>query len=158
MHPGRLDGQWVAIGVATILLIVVLERTRLGSLGLVVGIVVTSAAANALNWNVATVGDLGATLDLPEAPVFPNLRLVPPLIVPAVSFALVGLVQGAGISANFPMNGDYPDPSRDFVGQGIANIASGAFEGMPVGGSVSASSLNKAAGARTRASLVSRGR
>ncbi len=155
LHPGRLDGQSVAIGVATILLIVVLERTRLGSLGLVVGIVVTSAAANALDWNVATVGDLGATLGtLPDA-VLPNLRLVPPLIVPAVSLALVGLVQGAGISANFPNeDGSYPDPSRDFVGQGIANIASGALEGMPVGGSVSASSLNKAAGARTCASLV----
>ena len=45
LHPGRLDGQSVAIGVATILLIVALERTRLGALGLVVGIVVTSAAA-----------------------------------------------------------------------------------------------------------------
>ena len=75
--------------------------------------------------------------------------------MPAVSLALVGLVQGAGISANFPNDdGSYPDPSRDFIGQGIANIASGALEGMPVGGSVSASSLNKAAGARTRASLV----
>ena len=91
---------------------------------------------------------------LPDA-VLPELSLVPSLMVPAVSLALVGLVQGAGISANFPNeDGSYPDPSRDFIGQGVANIASGAFEGMPVGGSVSASSLNKAAGARTRASLV----
>ena len=155
LHPGRLDGQSVAIGLGTMVLIIVLERTRLGSLGLVVGVVVTSAAANALGWNVATVHDLGATLgSLPDA-VLPELRLVPALIVPAVSLALVGLVQGAGISANFPNDdGSYPDPSRDFIGQGIANIASGALEGMPVGGSVSASSLNKAAGARTRTSLV----
>ena len=128
---------------------------RLGALGLVVGIVVTSAAANALGWDVATVHDLGATFgSLPDA-VLPELRLVPSLLVPAVSLALVGLVQGAGISANFPNeDGSYPDPSRDFTGQGIANIASGALEGMPVGGSVSASSVNKAAGARTRTSLV----
>ena len=73
------------------------------------------------------------------------------------SLALVGLVQGAGISANFPNeDGSYPDPSRDFTGQGFANIASGALEGMPVGGSVSASAVNKAAGARTRTSLVAR--
>ena len=64
-------------------------------------------------------------------------------------------MQGAGISANFPNpDGSYPDASRDFVGQGVANVASGVLQGMPVGGSVSASSLNKAAGARTRASLV----
>ena len=67
----------------------------------------------------------------------------------------MGLIQGAGISANFPNeDGSYPDASRDFTGQGVANIASGIFEGMPVGGSVSASSLNKAAGARTRYSLI----
>ena len=81
--------------------------------------------------------------------------LVPSLLIPAMSLALVGLIQGAGISANFPNDdGRYPDASRDFTGQGVANIASGIFEGMPVGGSVSASSLNKAAGARTRYSLV----
>ena len=137
------------------MLIVALERTPLGALGLVVGVVVTSAAANALGWDVATVADLGATFGtLPNA-VLPDLRLVPSLLVPAVSLALVGLVQGAGISANFPNeDGSYPDPSRDFIGQGVANIASGALEGMPVGGSVSASSVNKAAGARTRTSLV----
>ena len=155
LHPGLWDGQSVAIGLGTIVLIVALERTRLGPLGLVVGVVITSAAANALGWDVATVQGLGATLGtLPDA-VLPEPGLVPTLIVPAVSLALVGLVQGAGISANFPNeDGSYPDPSRDFVGQGVANIASGAFEGMPVGGSVSASSLNKAAGARTRTSLV----
>ena len=137
------------------MLIVALERTRVGALGLVVGVVVTSAAANALGWDVATVRDLGATLgSLPNA-VLPELSLVPSLIVPAVSLALVGLVQGAGISANFPnADGSYPDPSRDFIGQGVANIASGALEGMPVGGSVSGTSVNKAAGARTRTSLV----
>ncbi len=155
LHPGRLDGQSVAIGLGTMVLIVALERTRLGALGLVVGVVITSATANALGWDVATVDDLGATLGtLPDA-LLPELSLVPSLIVPAVSLALVGLVQGAGISANFPNeDGSYPDASRDFTGQGIANIASGVLEGMPVGGSVSASSLNKAAGARTRTSLV----
>ena len=75
--------------------------------------------------------------------------------MPALSLAVVGVVQGAGISANFPNpDGSFPDPSRDFIGQGVANLASGVFQGMPVGGSVSASSLNKAAGARTRMSLV----
>jgi SulP family sulfate permease len=83
------------------------------------------------------------------------LRLVPALLVPAVSLAFVGLVQGAAISANYPNpDGSYPDASRDFAGQGVANIAAGVFQGMPVGGSLSASSLNKTAGARSRLSLV----
>jgi SulP family sulfate permease len=77
------------------------------------------------------------------------------LLVPGLSLAFIGLVQGAGISSSFPDDeGNYPDASRDFVGQGAANVASGFFQGMPVGGSMSASSLVKAAGARTRLALI----
>jgi SulP family sulfate permease len=156
VHPGRLDGRTLLVGLATIALIVLLERTSLRALGLVVAVVVTSAAAQLLGWDqVATLNDLGVSLDGLPLPELPLLRTVPALIVPAVSLAFVGLVQGAGISANFTNpDGRYPDASRDFVGQGVANVASGLFQGMPVGGSVSASSLNKEAGARSRWSLV----
>ncbi len=59
-----------------------------------------------------------------------------------MSLAFVGLVQGAGITANFPNpDGTYPDASRDFVGQGVGNLVSGTFQGMPVGGSMSATSI-----------------
>ena len=63
----------------------------------------------------------------------------------------MGLVQGAAISAGFPNpDGRYPDASRDFIGQGAVNVIAGIFRGMPVGGSMSATSLSKAAGARSR--------
>ena len=156
LHPAQLHLQTLAIGATTIALILLLERTRLGSLGLVVGIIVASAAAAALGWvDVATLDDLAVvprSLPLPEAPL---LRLVPLLVVPALSLAFIGLVQGAGISANFPNpDGSYPDASRDFVGQGAANVAAGVFQGIPVGGSLSATALNKQAGARSRQALV----
>jgi SulP family sulfate permease len=156
VHPGRLDWQSLVVGVATIALILLLERTRLGSFGLVLAVVITSAAAAALGWHgVADLRDLGVVPDSLPVPAVPMLRLVPVLLIPALSLTFVGLVQGAGISANFPNpDGTYPDASRDFVGQGVANIASGVFQGMPVGGSVSATSLNKAGGARSRQSLV----
>lgn len=44
--------------------------------------------------------------------------------------------------------------SRDFVGQGAANVAAGVFQGMPVGGSLSATALSKQAGARSRQAFV----
>jgi SulP family sulfate permease len=67
----------------------------------------------------------------------------------------VGLVQGAAISANFPNpDGHYPDASRDFIGQGCANVACGVFRGMPVGGSMSATAINKSAGALSKRSLI----
>jgi sulfate permease, SulP family len=156
LSPGQIDGPTILVGLTTIALIVLLERTRLGALGLVVAVVVTSAVAHTAGWDsVATLRDLGIVPDSLPTPELPLLRMVPTLLIPAVSLAFVGLVQGAGISANFTNpDGSYPDVSRDFVGQGAANIASGVFRGMPVGGSVSASSLNKQAGARSRQSLL----
>ncbi len=138
------------------MLILVLERTRLGPLGLVLAVIVTSAGVAALGWHgVATVGGLGAIPRSLPLPVTPMLRLVPTLLVPALSLAFVGLVQGAAISASFPNpDGSHPNASRDFIGQGAANVIAGVFRGMPVGGSMSASSLNKAAGARSRVSLM----
>lgn len=151
---GKAHFPTIAIGVVTIALIVLLERTRLGPLGMVVAVIVGSAAA----WPLAGVAVLNDIADIPNSlplPMLPDLRLVPALVIPALSLAFVGLVQGAGISANFPNpDGSYPDVSEDFVGQGVANIAAGLFQGMPVGGSMSASSLVKTAGARSRTALV----
>jgi SulP family sulfate permease len=143
------------IGVTTIVLIVLLERTKLGPLGMVVGIIVGSALVPILGWQVAQLNDIA---DIPSSlplPMMPQWSAMFSLIIPALSLAFIGLVQGAGVSANFPdENGNYPDPSRDFVGQGAANIAVGFFQGMPVGGSMSASSLVKKAGAKTRMALL----
>jgi sulfate permease, SulP family len=156
VRPDRMNGPTLAIGLATIAIIVLLGRTRLGAMGLVIAVIATSAAAYIGGWEqVATLGDLGIALDSLPSFELPLLRSVPALIIPAVSLAFVGLVQGAGISATFPNpDGTYPDGSRDFVGQGSANLASGLLQGMPVGGSVSATALNKEAGAQSRASLL----
>ena len=145
----------MVVGVTTIALIVLLERTRLGAMALVVAVIVTSGVAAVLGWDsVATLNDLGEVPRSLPFPAAPDLTLVPALLVPALSLAFVGLVQGASISASYPNpDGSLPNPSRDFTGQGVANLASGLFQGMPVGGSVSASALNKAAGARSRQSL-----
>ena len=159
LSPFQLNWPTVAVGAATIVLIVILERTRLKALGMVVAIIIGSALAYALNLlDAVDIELLNDITDVPRSlprPQLPWLRVVPELIVPALSLAFIGLVQGAGISANFPNpDGSYPDASRDFSGQGIANLAAGIFQGMPVGGSMSASSLNKSAGAKSRMSLV----
>ena len=157
--PFQLNWPTVAVGVITIVLIIALEKTRLKALGMVAAIILGSALAVALNWfDAVDIELLNDITDVPRSlprPQLPWLRIVPQLIVPALSLAFVGLVQGAGISANFTNpDGSYPDASRDFSGQGIANMAAGIFQGMPVGGSMSASSLNKTAGAKSRMSLV----
>lgn len=155
-HAGQIDARTLVTGLVTVVLIVLLERTRLGALGLVVAIALTSAALPLLGWDeVATLRDLTQVPNALPAPRLPEIGLLPALLVPALSLAFIGLVQGAGISANYPNpDGRYPEASRDFVGQGAANLAAGVFQGMPVGGSMSATALNKQAGARSRQSLV----
>jgi SulP family sulfate permease len=155
LHPGRVDPTSLGVGVLTVALILLLERTRVGALGLVVAVIVGSLAAFALgDVGVALVSDLA---DLPRA--LPGPRLPVPgdvlaLLVPALSLGFVGLVQGAAVSAGLPNpNGRRANMSRDFVGQGAGNVVAGLFQGMPVGGSMSASALVQTAGARTRAAL-----
>ena len=55
--PGQLHLQSLVVGLVTIALILLLERTRLGPLGLVLAVIVTSAGVAVLGWSgVATVG------------------------------------------------------------------------------------------------------
>jgi SulP family sulfate permease len=85
----------------------------------------------------------------------PAFGEIPFLLVPAASLAFVGLVQGAGVAAAVPNEDGSPsDEAADFIGQGAGNLASGLFQGMPVGGSMSASSLTATAGAKSRTSLL----
>ena len=60
-------------------------------------------------------------------------------------------MQGAGISQTFPNpDGKFSDISRDFLGQGAANVATSFVRGIPAGGSSSGTALIVGAGARTR--------
>jgi SulP family sulfate permease len=47
-------------------------------------------------------------------------------------------------------DGRYPDVSRDFIGQGLGNLASGLFQGLPVGGSLGGTAVSIKAGAKSR--------
>lgn len=157
VNVGRIDLPTITVGVSTVVLIVVLQQTRLGALGLVVAIAVTSGIAAvfaSFDRDVALVGDIA---DVPGRLPFitmPAFAEVPFLLIPAASLAFVGLVQGAGVAAAVPNEDGSPsDEAADFIGQGAGNVVAGLFQGMPVGGSMSASSLTAAAGAKTRTSL-----
>ncbi|HET6447065.1 MAG TPA: SulP family inorganic anion transporter [candidate division Zixibacteria bacterium] len=152
----KVDLQTLMVGLVTVFLIINLEKTRLKALGLVAAMMVASLLVPLFGWeSVAQLQDIAEVPGSLPRPVIPELSLLPALILPALSLAFVGLVQGASITKSYVNpDGKYPDASGDFVGQGVANMASGFFQGMPVGGSFSATSLAANAGARSRFSNI----
>ena len=71
---------------------------------------------------------------------------------------MIGLIQGAGVSQGYPNpDGKYPNVSRDFFGQGVANLATSFVGGVPAGGSISGTALLMSAGARSRLANISAG-
>jgi SulP family sulfate permease len=88
---------------------------------------------------------------------FPSLHIHAPwdslgsLVVPGAVIALLGFVEPASIARTFAaQDRERWNPDREFVSQGVANVASAAVGGFPVGGSFSRTSLNRLAGAQTR--------
>lgn len=158
-HLFDINVWTTVIGVVTIALIVLLNRTRLGALGMVVAVVVGTLAAHSLNAgleaDIATLSDVATiTPGLPFIGV-PDFGAVLTLAVPALSLAFVGLIQGAAVTASVSTHGAGPRRmSKDFVGQGAGNIASGLFQGMPVGASMSGSALVVKSGAHSRTALM----
>jgi SulP family sulfate permease len=145
----------LAIGLLTILLIYGLGKTRLSKFSLILALVLASGLAILLNY--AFAAEIKLVKDISEVPrslpslVLPSPSLIGALIIPAIAVGIIGLVQGAGVSQTFPNpDGKFSNVSRDFLGQGAANIAAGFFGGIPAGGSSSGSALMISAGARSR--------
>ena len=102
----------------------------------------------------ATVAIVSDTSEIPQSlptPNLPNLSLIPSMILPALTIAIIALVQAAGVSQSIPNpDGDYPDPSGDFRGQGAGNFVMGFFGGIAAGGSLSGTSLIQSIGGKSR--------
>jgi SulP family sulfate permease len=155
LHLNQIDLQTTAIGLLTVAVILLVDRTRLRNFSMLFGMLIGSVVVVILGWievqlvsDVATIPD---TLKLITIVQLPDLTLAPALIADAIALAIIALVQGAGVSKAYPNpDGKYPDSSRDFVGQAAANIGAGFFQGMPIGGSVSATALNISSGAKSR--------
>lgn len=152
LHPGAIDIPTLVTGLATIAIIVLLGRTKLKNYGLALAMLLASVAVLVLGLDtVALVGDSFEIKGGIPTPALPSLSMVGTLMMPAIAVGLLGLIQAAGISQNVPNpDGKYPDPSGDFTGQGIANIVSGFFKGLPLGGSLGGTSIMLSAGAKSR--------
>jgi anti-anti-sigma factor len=128
-----------------------------GALVLVVGGLLASGLFDLGAHGVALVGAVPRGLPTPQLPdgqVFTDHAVT--ITAAAVALLLIGFSQTAGDARMFATRHRYQiDVDQESVAQGVANVGAGIFQGMPVSTSLSASSLNESAGARTPlASLV----
>jgi SulP family sulfate permease len=159
-NPGRIDFPSMLIGLSALILLVILPVTKLGKYSALIALIVPSivVALFAFFDPVLLVEDTGEIVRGLPLPVFPQIRQFSfDLLAGSFAVAAIVLVQGAGVAQSYPN----PDRSRsdqntDFMAQGWANVASGLFRGIPVGGSVSQTALNVSVGAKDRwASIMS---
>ena len=107
-------------------------------------------------YGVAAVGTVPA--GLPGFEFFiPRYDAIKQLIVPACVMTLIGMVQGITMAQALAIKRrERVNPNAELVGLGAANVVAAFYGGMPVGGGLSRSAINVAAGAQTPlASVVS---
>jgi SulP family sulfate permease len=153
LHPGSVSIPTVLVALLTVGIILGIGRTRLSTFAFPIALVVSTLVVNAAGIVTAMVGDTASIPSALPKLVLPQLSGLASFVVPAFSVAIVGLIQGAGISKAVPNPGGvYSDINRDFIGQGAGNAAASLFGGMPVGASLSSTALNVQLGGRHRAS------
>lgn len=84
--------------------------------------------------------------------VMPNFRpeLILPLLSPALTVAMLGAIESllSAVVAD-RMSGDKHNPNVELFAQGVANIASPLFGGLPATGAIARTATNIRSGART---------
>jgi sulfate permease, SulP family len=153
LNLDRIDTATIGVSLLTVLLALALPRTRLGNFGRLVAIIIPSILLLLFGLDkVQTVRDVGEIPSGIPMPHLPSLSAVSFEVVSgALAVAVIILVQGSGVSQSVPNpDGSRRSSSRDFAAQGAANIASGFFRGLPVGGSLSTTALTVISGAGSR--------
>ena len=152
-HLGQIDGQTTIIGFITIGLILGIGRIkRLSNFSMMLALIGSSALVIVLGWtSVEVIKDIATIPSGFPRPVLPDLSLLPRMLPGAIAVGIIGLVQASGVSKSVPNpDGNYPEVSRDFRGQGAGNLVAGFFQGIPVGGTMGETAVNVKTGARSR--------
>ena len=118
-----------------------------------VALIVTTAAAQFLNLQVETIGSRFGALDasLPR-PAFPNISLEQArlLIAPAFTIAMLGAIESllSAVVADGMIGGRHRS-NMELVAQGVANVVTPLFGGIPATGAIARTATNVKNGGRT---------
>jgi len=156
-HLGQTSIPTMLVGVGALLVLFILHRyarrVPAGLVVLIAGIIASTALSLSLV-GVKTVGVIPAglpSIGLPEV----RFRDLWVLLPGALGIFLVIFSEGLGAADVFASKHKYDvNPDQELIAYGAANISSGLCGGILAGGSLSQSSVNDSAGARTPVSLL----
>jgi sulfate permease, SulP family len=152
-HAGTASGPATLLAVMTIAIVLgcrVVSRRIPGS---IIALLAGATVAVTVRLPVDTIGSRFGTVPagFPALHV-PSFRpeLVLTLLAPALTVAMLGAIESllSAVVAD-RMSGDRHDPNVELTAQGIANILSPLFGGLPATGAIARTATNVRSGART---------
>ena len=154
---GNIDLWSALVGIVSVVIIAITPRFSKKVPGSLVAIIVMTVAALLLKQyagitSIETIGDrFSINSTLPGA-VVPELtwETIKGLVGPAVTIAVLGAIESL-LSATVAdgVIGDHHNSNTELIGQGIANIASPLFGGIPATGAIARTMTNINNGGRT---------
>ncbi len=158
-HLGDYLGQTkpaaVTIAGATLALYYALRKISRRIPAHLVAVVVTTAAVAIFGVETETIGTIPRSLPAPRLPELSGeWSLVALAGSTIVVFALASLETLLSSTVVDRITRSRSDPDQELIGQGLGNVASALFGGIPVTGVIARSGMNVQAGARTRLSSI----
>lgn len=143
----------LGIGLGSIGLIILLQRINNRIPGSLVALLIATLLVTFFKIPVETIGSkFGEIKSSLPVPIFPNLSFdkVRELIFPAITIAMLAGIESllSAVVAD-GMTGDKHHSNTELIAQGIANVASGIFGGIPATGAIARTATNIKNGGRT---------
>lgn len=143
----------VAIGVAALVILILWPKVTDKLPGSLIAIIVTTAIVYFAKLPVNTIGsvygELSSAFPSFHMPAF-SYKLVQELISPAFTIAiLAGIESLLSAVVSDGMIGDTHKSNAELIGQGLGNIFSGLFGGIPATGAIARTAANVRNGGRT---------
>jgi SulP family sulfate permease len=145
--------ETLTVGIVALLIIIFWPKVSRQIPGPLIALVVTTVAVRMLHLQVDTIesrfGEISASIPAPTFPAL-DLKTIRHLIMPATTIAVLGAIE-ALLSAVVAdgMIGARHKSNMELVAQGVANIVSPLFGGIPVTGAIARTATNVKNGGRT---------
>jgi SulP family sulfate permease len=157
-RAATLDWRASAVGLVSLLIVFLWPRMTPKIPGSLVAILVATAAVHLLGWNVETIGSrFGSVPNTLPAPHFPHLSwgLITQMFSPAVTIALLAAIESllAAVVAD-GMLGTRHRSNMELIAQGVGNIISPIFHGIPATGAIARTATNIKSGGRTPVAAI----